>query len=158
MPAGATATFFTTVKRSWPLQWHTNGVPVPGATQTSFTTGPVTAANADIVYTVAISGCETSTPVHAVVFKPSATKSIGINFIRSGAPAPGFYRGTSTDPKNLSIANFVRFDNVKPDGWRCHGQYGHLGCCRAGDRGQWIQLVLNAPNPRAPPAITTNPQ
>ncbi|MBX3747491.1 MAG: immunoglobulin domain-containing protein, partial [Verrucomicrobiae bacterium] len=81
----ASATFFTTVNGPWPLQWHVNGEPIPGATSASYTTPPVTAANADNVYTVQIRGCEVSLPVQAVLFTPSATRSIGISFRGGGA-------------------------------------------------------------------------
>jgi hypothetical protein len=85
--SGSRATFFSAVNGPWPLQWYTNGVPVPGANKTSFTTGPVTAANAGIVYQIAITGCQTSTPIHAVLFTPSTTASIGVKF--SGGQANG---------------------------------------------------------------------
>ena len=68
---GAQPTFFTTVNGPYTLQWTTNGVAVPGATASSFTGPPVTLSNADIVYAVQIVGCQTSTPVHAVIFTPS---------------------------------------------------------------------------------------
>ncbi len=82
---GSTATFFTTVNGPWPLQWYADGVRIPGATQTSYTTPAVTAANADVVYTVQIVGCEESAPVQATLFTPSTTKSIGIHFGGGGA-------------------------------------------------------------------------
>src|SRR5262249_23750405 len=57
-----------------------------GANQASFTTAdPITAANATNTYQVAIVGCQTSPPVHAVIFTPSSTVSIGIQFQGGGA-------------------------------------------------------------------------
>ena len=82
--AGAAATFFTTVNGPWPLQWYKNDVAIPGATKASYTTDPVTAANANDTYAVEIVGCEKSTPVKAVIFTPS-TKSIGVSFRGGGA-------------------------------------------------------------------------
>jgi len=83
--SGATATFLTSVNGPWPLQWYKNGDPIPGATKASYTTGPVTAANAGDVYTVKIVGCEESTPAKAIIFTPSATKSVGVSFRGGGA-------------------------------------------------------------------------
>ncbi len=82
---GSQATFFTTVNGPWPLQWYKNGVAVPGATATSFTTDAMTANMATNLYSVAIVGCQTSAPVKAVIFTPSATKSVAIHFIGGGA-------------------------------------------------------------------------
>jgi len=82
---GSQAQLFTTVNGPWPIQWATNGVPVPGATQPTFTTDPITSANAGIAYSVAIVGCQTSPPVHAIIFTPSTTESIGIQFGGGGA-------------------------------------------------------------------------
>jgi hypothetical protein len=82
---GATARFNVTLNGPWPIQWYKNGERIPGATATSYTTDAVTAANATNVYTAQIVGCEVSSPAMAVIFKPSATKSIGINFIGGGA-------------------------------------------------------------------------
>ena len=82
---GSTATFFAAVNGPWPLRWLRNGEPIPGASATSYTTPPVTAANAGDVFEVEIVGCEKSTAVKAELFKPSATKSIGISFRGSGA-------------------------------------------------------------------------
>ena len=300
---GSQATFFTTVNGPYTLQWATNGVAVPGASASSYTTPPITTADSNIVYTVQIVGCQTSTPVYAVIFTPSATKSIAINFSGGGAngapsflapddivgvqpqaywnnatnhtdatdnifsgstgdgnslpdtlvdsdgktstitfeyacsgrwgsgtgtdsatqrmlngqvgaagtgtaqtltfhnvpagshsvliyavapplhqqqvsynigsqtyylkvmnsdeykPAPGFYRGTSTDSNNPSIADFVRFDNVHPD---ASGDvlltFNILVAGQQSTGVNGIQLVLNAPAVGAPPGIGQNPQ
>ncbi|MBN9689351.1 MAG: immunoglobulin domain-containing protein [Verrucomicrobia bacterium] len=82
------ATFFVTVNGPWPLQWYKNDEAIPGATRATYTTEPITAANANDLYTVKIVGCEesrTSTVVKAILFTPSSTKSIGISFIGGGA-------------------------------------------------------------------------
>jgi hypothetical protein len=77
---GKPAHFSVTVNGPWPLQWLKNGQPIPGATGTGFTTDPVNAENATNVYAVRMVDCETSDNVQAVLFEPSPTKSIGINF------------------------------------------------------------------------------
>ena len=78
-------------------------------------------------------------------------------------PAPGFYRGSSTNRNARTLANFVRFDNVQPLG----GTGGTIeldwdtATVGGGDRGvpvNGIQLILNAPNPGTPPAVTVEPQ
>jgi hypothetical protein len=84
--SGVQAEFFSQVNGPWPLQWYTNGVAVPGANKATFTTAdPITATNAGIEYSVAIVGCQTSTPVHAVIFTPSTIPSVGISFVGGGA-------------------------------------------------------------------------
>ena len=83
--AGSQATFFTTVNGPWPLQWHRNGVPIPGATAPSYTTPAVTAQNAADQYTVVMCGGITSDAVKATIFTPASNKSIGINFRGGGA-------------------------------------------------------------------------
>ncbi len=294
--SGSTATFFTEVNGPWPLQWSKNGVAIPGATQKSYTTEAITSANETNVYTVEIVGCEVSTPVKAMVFKPSSTKSVGIHFLGGGAngaptamlpddiagvqlqgywnnatnqsgytgdmttlpdvlldsdgnastitfefttsgtwgagtgsdsstqrllngiaganavddgeqtmtfqnvpagkhavliyvvspplqvqtlsykvgtttyyvrvmnsdeykPAPGFYRGISTDPAKPTLANYIRFDNVSPD---ASGNVTLtfnvlVGSDQATGVGG-IQLVLNAPAVGDPPTVTQDPQ
>jgi hypothetical protein len=83
---GARATFFVKVNGPWPLQWYLNETnAIPGATGTSYTTEPVTKANADNVYSVQIVGCAMSTPVKAFIFTPSTTRSIGVSFVGGGA-------------------------------------------------------------------------
>jgi len=83
--SGQPATFYVTLNGPWPVQWSKNGTPIAGATKTTYTTDPITSANASDVYTVQILGRDTSSPVHGVVLTPSATKSVAVNFIGSGA-------------------------------------------------------------------------
>jgi hypothetical protein len=91
--AGSQAQFFTSINGPWPLQWTINGQPVPGGNQSVFTTEPITALNATNVYAVQIVGCQTSAPVKAMIFTPSTTKSIGIQFGGGGANgAPEYMR------------------------------------------------------------------
>jgi hypothetical protein len=74
--------------------------------------------------------------------------------------APGFYRGTSTDPNDPSIANFVRFDGVQPNFGVITLEVqtltpGVTGVDReTGVNG--LQLVLNTV-PAPPPIIATQP-
>jgi hypothetical protein len=93
--AGSSAEFFVDVNGPWPLQWYTNGVAVPGATKGTLTTDLITTSNATIAYSVAIVGCQTSAPVHAVIFTPSTTKSIGIQFAGGGANGAPTYIQTN---------------------------------------------------------------
>lgn len=87
--SGSQATFFTTVNGPWPLQWYRNGTPIPGAITPTYTTEAITTANETNVYTVQIVGCQVSDAVKAVVFTPSSTKSIGIQFGGGGANGAG---------------------------------------------------------------------
>ncbi|HEY5913327.1 MAG TPA: LamG-like jellyroll fold domain-containing protein [Verrucomicrobiae bacterium] len=91
--AGSQATFFAAVNGPWPLQWASNGITLQGATKSTFTTVPITTANAGAAYTLSIVGCQTSAPVHAVVFTPSTIQSVGIQFAGGGANgAPTYIR------------------------------------------------------------------
>jgi hypothetical protein len=92
---GSAAQFFVVVNGPWPLQWYTNGVAVPGATKGTYTTDLIAPTNATIAYSVAIVGCQTSAPVHAVIFTPSTTKSIGIQFAGGGANGAPTYIQTN---------------------------------------------------------------
>jgi hypothetical protein len=93
--AGSQAQFFTTVNGPWPLQWTVNGQPAPGGTQPTFTTDIITATNATNVYAVQIVGCQTSGPVHAVIFTPSSVTSLGVQFAGSGANGAPTYLQTN---------------------------------------------------------------
>ncbi|MBI2949938.1 MAG: immunoglobulin domain-containing protein, partial [Verrucomicrobia bacterium] len=296
---GSKATFNVIVNGPWPIQWLMNGQPITGARQTSYTTEPVTKANATNVYEAQIVGCEKSTPVKAVLFTPSATKSIGISFRGGGAngaptlinsddiagihqqaywinganagsgslpdlgvdppalivdsdnkestvtfewqasgswgsgtgdasatqrmlngliyanigsaatltfgnvpagahtviayivniplqfqeanftingqtaqtyyirsmnadeynAAPGFYRGSSTDAKNRTVASYVRFDNVRPNNGVITLTFDTVaGSYDRGSGLNGVQLILNAPPAGAPPSITADPQ
>jgi hypothetical protein len=297
---GQPATFFVDLNGPWPVQWYKNSQPIPGATKTTYTTDPVTSQNQTNVYTVQIVGREESVPVHAAVFTPSATKSIGVHFVGGGAngaptlintndvmgvqpqaywnnatdangdlpgtdtagnpvplkdsdnqdssitfhyessgtwgsgtgvdrptqrllngtigatgpgtdtilafgnvppgshsvllyvvspplqfqnvsykitgatektyyiramnsdeynAAPGWYRGSSTDPNNPTKADFVRFDGVQPDaGGNITITISTLTTAAQRTGVNAVQLVLNAPNPGAPPEVTANPE
>ena len=105
--AGTPATFFAGVNGPWPVQWSVNGTPIPGATALAYTTPPVTAAIATNVYTVAIVGCQVSSPVHASIFTPSAPTSIGIHFWGSSANGAGPQGNTGPTPNYLVPTDIV---------------------------------------------------
>jgi hypothetical protein len=296
---GSKATFNVVVNGPWPIQWLMNGQPIAGARQTSYTTETITEANVTNIYQAQIVGCEKSTPVKAVLFTPSATKSIGISFRGGGAngaptlmnaddiagihqqaywinganagsgslpdlgvdpplllvdsdnkessvtfewqasgswgsgagnstgtqrmlngliyanigspatltfgnvpagshtviayivniplqfqeanftingqtaqtyyirsmnadeynAAPGFYRGSSTDAKNRTVASYVRFDNVRPNNGVITLTFETVaGSYDRGSGLNGIQLILNSPPAGAPPSITADPQ
>ncbi len=99
--AGASARFYVVVNGPWQVQWYRNGQIIPGANQLAYVTDPVTANNADdTYYATAKNGSlvSQSDTVKANLFTPSATKSIGINFIGSGA------NGAPTAVLNTDIA------------------------------------------------------
>ncbi|MSU21621.1 MAG: hypothetical protein EXS30_09530 [Pedosphaera sp.] len=104
---GTPATFYAGVNGPWPVQWSVNGKPIPGATTLSYTTAPVTAAIATNVYTVAIVGCQVSTPVKAMIFTPSTTKSLGVHFWGGGANGAGPQGNTGVVPNYLQPTDIV---------------------------------------------------
>ena len=70
--AGQTATFNVTATGTGPLtyQWYVNGVAIPGATSSTYTTAPTTASQNGSVYTVIVSnpfGSVTSSPATLTV-------------------------------------------------------------------------------------------
>ena len=83
---GEPATFLVEVNGPWPLQWYKNGDPIARAVSSSYTSEPITAANASDKYSVHVVGCELSQEVMAVIHDPSAQPvSIGVTFNGSGA-------------------------------------------------------------------------
>lgn len=104
---GTPATFYAGVNGPWPVQWYANGKPIPGATSLSYSTPSLTADIATNVYTVAIVGCQVSTPVKAQIFTPSATKSLGIHFWGSSANGAGAQGNTGTIPNYLRPIDIV---------------------------------------------------
>jgi hypothetical protein len=73
--------------------------------------------------------------------------------------APGFYRGSSTDVNNPTLASFVRFDNVQPDASGIiQLSFETLTTANEATGVNGIQLILNAPAAGTPPSITTQPQ
>jgi hypothetical protein len=74
-------------------------------------------------------------------------------------PAPGFYRGSSTDPANRTLASYVRFDNVQPVNGVITLNWSTE--TTGFDRGapvNAVQLLLNAPPAGDPPVITSSPK
>jgi len=71
-------------------------------------------------------------------------------------PAPGFFRVNSSVVTARNIGNYVRFDNVQPN-------FGGIRLDWVGAGGgsptvNGVQLILNAPDPGDPPAITSQPK
>ncbi len=150
-----------------PLQRMLNGLihtgNTPGASPGRVTFNNVPAGNhAIIAYTVHI-------PLHFqnadywVIGQTSQTNYIRPMNADEYNAAPGFYRGSSANPNVRPLASYVRFDNVQPLGGA--GGSIEFGWDKAslggGDRGvpvNGVQLILNAPNPGAPPVVTTDPQ
>jgi hypothetical protein len=105
--AGTPATFYAGVNGPWPVQWSVNGKPIPGATSLSYSTPPVTAAIATNTYTVAIVGCQESVPVHAKIFTPSTTTSIGIHFWGNSANGAGPQGNVDPNRPNFLVPNDI---------------------------------------------------
>ena len=85
---GSSAFFFVVVNGPWQIQWYSNSVAIPGATQLGYTTAPATNANnGDVYYAIAKNGSLTSQSdsAHLRIFTPSTTESIGASWIGGGA-------------------------------------------------------------------------
>jgi hypothetical protein len=105
--AGTPATFYAGVNGPWSVQWSVNGTPIPGATALSYSTPAVDASIATNVYTVAIVGCQVSDPVHASIFTPSSTKSIGIHFWGNSANGAGPQGNVDPNRPNHLVTNDI---------------------------------------------------
>ena len=74
-------------------------------------------------------------------------------------PIQRYFRGTSTDPNNRTLSNYVRFDNVKPVEGYVRFEWGTT--TTGFDRGvavNAVQLILNNPALDIdPPSVTSNP-
>lgn len=117
---GAAATFFASVNGPWTLQWMADGVAIPGASGPSYTTPVITAANVNIEYSVAIVGCQTSAPVKAVLFTPSAVKSVGIQFGGGGANGTPSY----TTPNDIAGVHLQAYFNAVTNNSMAYGMTG----------------------------------
>jgi hypothetical protein len=71
-------------------------------------------------------------------------------------PAPGFFRVNSSVAGARNIGNYVRFDNVQPNFGSIILDWANAGGGSSTING--VQLVLNAPDPGDPPAITSQPK
>src|SRR5208282_1861565 len=97
---GQTATFAVTASGTGTMtfQWYMNGVAIPGATSSTYTTPPTTAGNNGAVFTVVVSnsaGSVTSGPATLTVQSPALAKSL--------VPS------SSTPPYNSSVLLFPTF-------------------------------------------------
>ncbi len=135
---GSTGTFQASVNGPWKIQWYTNGVEVPGATKPLYTTPPVTTANSNIAYTVGIVGCVTSPPVYAVLFTPSTTSSIGIQFIGDGTPVAQGANGSGIPLQSNDVAG------VWPQAyWNCST---NAGSGNTGDGTELPNVLVDSSN------------
>jgi hypothetical protein len=97
-----------------------------------------------------------------VIGETSSTNYIRPMNVDEYNAAPGFYRGSSSNPNVRPLASYVRFDNVQPLGGA--GGSIELGWdtarLAAGSSVpvNAVQLVLNAPNPGRARVVTADPQ
>jgi len=100
---------------------------------------------------------------HVEGLTSSATISIRAQNADEYNAAPGFVRGTSTDPTKRSVANYIRFDNIKPDGSGTIKLVAQ-GLPEPGESPAGaapvnaVQLLLNPPAAIDPPVVTTQPK
>jgi len=109
---GSKATFTVTPTGPWSFQWFRNGNKIAGATGATYTTPAATATDNGAEYTVEVTGGggrQLSNPAKLTIFTPSATKSIGLNFVGGGA------NGAPTAMNDDDIAGFqlqAHFNNL----------------------------------------------
>jgi hypothetical protein len=109
---GSQATFSVIPTGPWAFQWFRNGNKIAGATASAYTTPAAVAADDGAEFTVEVTGGggkQTSNPAKLIIFTPSTTKSIGLNWHGSGA------NGAPTDMNDDDIAGFhpqAHFNNL----------------------------------------------
>jgi hypothetical protein len=85
---GAPATFRVSLTGPWQVQWYRNGTAIPGATTATYVTPPATQEDDGARYHVRVTarGCsQDSEEVMLSIFAPSATESIGLNWLGHGS-------------------------------------------------------------------------
>jgi hypothetical protein len=91
---GARATFRVFLTGPWRVQWYRNGVEIPGATSPTYTIASATANDDGALFRVRVTGrdCwQESDEVMLNVFTPSATESVGLNWVGQGAASGPTY-------------------------------------------------------------------
>jgi len=126
--AGRTATFSATITQGYPIdtaqQWRSNGVPIPGATNLTYTTPPTTAAYNGAQYSLVVTNLLTAgnivTSAVSVLTVRSTPGIVTFNFPTTTVAAGG---GSVTDPhvaisgNALLAGDTVVFDGiVTPNG------------------------------------------
>jgi hypothetical protein len=100
---GASATFRVLLTGPWIVQWHKNGVAIPGATTETYTTPPTTEEDDGAVFHAVVEsaeGTQVSDEVMLSIFTPSATESVGLSWEGEGA------NGAPTEILPQDIAGF----------------------------------------------------
>src|SRR5271169_3121949 len=87
---GQTATFSVTATGSGPLtyQWYVNGVPITGATSSSYTTPPTTAGQSGSVYTVTVSNSVGSVTSNGATLTVQVIPPVAGSLVPSNATPP----------------------------------------------------------------------
>ena len=95
---GARATFRVFLTGPWRVQWYRNGEEIPGATASTYTIGSATAKDDGARFRVRVTGMAAGTPclqesdeVMLSIFTPSATESVGLNWVGQGAASGPTY-------------------------------------------------------------------
>ncbi len=85
---GSQATFRVILTGPWLVQWYKNGIPIPGATGSSYTTPPATQPDDGALFQAVVQspqGTQYSDTVMLNIFTPSVTESIGLSWVGSSA-------------------------------------------------------------------------
>ncbi|HEX9736139.1 MAG TPA: kelch repeat-containing protein [Thermoanaerobaculia bacterium] len=108
---GATATFTVRTRGARSLQWQKDGFDIPGATAASYTTPPITAADAGASYRVRLAnGCTTRTsPSAKLLVEDHEPPAAGVLYPRGGE----IWLLSTPEQPNVQVVSWEMSDNVR---------------------------------------------
>ncbi len=112
VPLGSSATFSVVAQGARVYQWRKDGIAIPGATGTSYTTPPIQGADSGSLYDVVVSGpCASATSAPAVLTVADSTPPVAAVVAPSGGEY--FLLSPAAGPVNAEQVTWSMSDNVR---------------------------------------------